>query len=418
VLGPLTVASSFVLLGVFLLLRLGFAGALLLPSAFMAHAQVSQSLGDVARQVRAERNQQQPGSTAESETSVQAQPGAVSESQLFGWIAGGLPEASIIATVRSRGRGFALGQDLADNLRLATGGIALLEQLSGSQPNPTATPVDASNAKLLARAASFLRAEDYRNALANISKVIESEPTNAGAYIALGNLMRKTEDWKGSARAYSRAILLDALLPYPHGELSYAYYRMEDGRSMAEARKMVALDPNSADAHKYLGLALYSRADYGAAMLEYETALKLRPSYANVYHDIGLLKWNLHDTSAAIEAYKNAIELNPKNVDYINQLAFAYQRSGDLEDALITERKAKALAPDRCDLRQNLGAWLCNAGRYEEAIVEFKELLALDPTWNMARPCLYRSLKNTGRMEEAQKVWQEYQSYGGDGSQE
>jgi Tfp pilus assembly protein PilF len=398
-------------------MRLFFAGVLLVLST-VAHAQNTQSLGEVARQVRKEKAQPELGPAAESATTAPVKPDPVSESQFFGWIAGGMPEADIVAAVQSRGVSFALAQTFEDNLRLAIGSIDLLKQIQDSPKNPVTSPGDAANAKLLAQAASFIWGEDYRNAFSNISRVLENDPINAGAYIALGNFMRKTEDWKGSARAYSRAISLDAALPYPHGELSYAYYRMEDGRCMAEARKMVALAPLSADAHKYLGLALSTRAEYDAAMSEYQTALKLRPDYANVYHDIGLLKWNLHDTSGAIDAYKKAIELNPKNVDYINQLAFAYQRSGDLEDALATERKAKALAPGRRDLRQNLGAWLCNSGRYEEAIVEFKELLALDPAWNMARPCLYRSLKQTGHLEEAKKVWQEYQAYGGEESEE
>lgn len=398
-------------------MRLFFAGTLLAFST-VAHAQDTQSLGDVARQVRKEKTQQELGPAAESATTAPVNPGPVSESQFFGWIAGGMPEADIVSAVHSRGVSFALEHTFEGNLRLATGSIDPFKQIQGSPQNPVTTPVDAANAKLLAQAASSIREGDYKKAFTNISKVLESDTANPGAYVALGNFMRKVEDWKSSARAYSHAIQLDPALPYAHGELSYAYYRMEDGRCLAEARRMLALEPNSADAHKYLGLALDMRGEYDAAMSEYQAALRLRPNYANVYHDIGLLKWKLHDTSAAIAAYKKAIELNPKNVDYINQLAFAYQRSGDLEDALAKERTAKALAPDRRDLRQNLGAWLCNAGRYMEAIVEFKELLALDPAWNMARPCLYRSLKQTGHLEEANKVWQEYQAYGGDQSEE
>jgi len=397
-------------------MRLFFAGVLLL--SITANAQDTQSLGDVARQARKERAQQELGPAAESAATAQVKPGPVSESQFFGWIAGGMPEAEIVAAVHSRGRSFTLGQTFEDNLRLATGSTDLLKQIHDSPQNPVANAEDTAAANALAQAASSIRREDYKKAFTNISKVLESDPANSGACIALGNVMRKAEDWRGSARAYSRAIQLDPALPYPHGELSYAYYRMEDGRAMAEARKMLEFEPDSADAHKYLGLALSVRGEYGAAMSEYQAALKLRPDYANVYHDIGLLKWQLHDTDAAIAAYRKAIELNSKNVDYINQLAFAYQRSGDLEDALVTERKAKALAPDRLELRQNLGAWLCNAGRYTEAVVEFKELLALDPDWNMARPCLYRSLKQTGHLEEAKKVWQEYQAHGGDQSEE
>lgn len=392
-------------------MRLFFAGALLAFST-IAHGQDMQSLGDVARQVRKQKTQQELGATAESATTAPGKPGPVSESQFFSWIAGGMPEADIVSAVHSRGVSFALEHTFEDNLRLATGSIDPLKQILGSPQNPVTTPVDAANAKPLAQAASSIREEDYKKAFTNISKVLESDTANPGAYVALGNFMRKVEDWKSSARAYSHAIQLDPALPYAHGELSY------DERCLVEARRMLALEPNSADAHKYLGLALDMRGEYDAAMLEYQAALRLRPNYANVYHDIGLLKWKLHDTSAAIAAYKKAIGLNPKNVDYINQLAFAYQRSGDLEDALATERTAKSLAPDRRDLRQNLGAWLCNAGRYTEAIIEFKELLALDSAWNMARPCLYRSLKQTGRLEEANKVWQEYQAYGGDQSEE
>ena len=376
----------------------------------LLYAQQDQSLGDAARRLRAEKAQQ-AGSTAPPDWatgSPQANHEPISEPQLVGWVAGGVPSEDLVEELHNRGIAFLPSHELDELLQQAGADSGVLEEISKAERRAS----KGSNPEEMATLASIVAAkeqQDSRRALRETLALLKTDSKNPGLYVLLGQMLEQEEEWTGMAGAFSAAIQLDRDFAYSHGQLSLACYRMEDGCAKTEAEAMLALQPRNADGHKLLGLAYMMMGNVPSAMAEYQKALSLgskQPDF--VYYDIGLAKEMVGDTEGAIAAYHRVTAINPKDWRAFNALGEAYVHRGNIDEGVMNLRKAKAVAPDRLDIRQNLGAAFCNSGRHADAIVEFEELLQMDPDWNMARRCLAKSLRAVGQLDEAQKVLDEY----------
>ena len=383
---------------------------LFFPSVQHLYAQQDQSLGDAARRLRAEKAEEtsKAGPPDWAIAPPQANHEPISDAQLVGWVAGGVPREDLITELHNRGIAFLPSRELDELLQKVGADARVVEEIwkmeprasSGSNPEEMAT---------LARIAADRKQQDFRSALRETVLLLKTDSKNPGLYVLLGHMFDEQEEWPGMAGAYSAAIHLDRDFAYSHGELSFACYRMEDGCAKTEAEAMLALQPRNAEGHKLLGLAYMMMRNAPSAMTEYYKSLSLGPRAPDlIYYDIGLVKEMVHDMDGAIAAYRHAIQLNPENWRALNALGSAYVEQGNIDEGVLNLRKAKAAAPDRLEIRQNLGAAFCNSGRHADAIAEFEELLQLDPDWNMARRCLAKSLRALGRGDEAQIVLDEY----------
>ena len=383
---------------------------LLLSFSSAVYAQQDQSLGDAARQMRAEKAEEsaQMGEPDWMKHGPQPNHDPISDAQLVGWVLGGVPAEDLLTELHDRGIAFLPSQEFGEMLRRAGADGTVIEEVARTERrsgNGSSPEEMASMAKVVADT----EAQDDRHAFREVFMLLKTDSMNPGLYVLVGHMFEKQENWEGMIDAYYRAIQLDRDFAYSHGRLSLACYKTEQGCAKTEAEAMLALKPKSADGHKLLGLAYMLMQNAPAALTEYQRALSLGSKEPDlVYYDIGLTKEMAHDNEGAIAAYRRAIAINPNDWRGFNALGEAYVQQGNIDEGVLNLRKAKAAAPDRLDVRQNLGAALCNSGRYADAILEFEELLQIDPDWNMARHCLAKSLKAVGRLEEAQKVRDEY----------
>jgi tetratricopeptide (TPR) repeat protein len=374
------------------------------------YAQQGQSLADTARQLRAEKAgeaaQKAPPDWAMAPPQANHDP--ISDAQLVGWVAGGVPSEDLIAELRNRGIAFVLSHELAELLQDAGADSSVLDEVSKTERRASSGS-DPEEMAALAKIVADRKHQNSSHILRETRALLKTDSKNPGLYVLLGHMFEEQEEWAGMAGAFSAAIHLDRDFAYAHGQLALACYRMEDGCAKTEAEAMLALQPRSADAHKFLGLAYLMMRDAPSALAEYQKALSLGSKSPDlVYYDIGLAKEMVHDADGAIAAYRRAIVINPMGWRALNALGSVYVHQGNIDEGVLNLRKAKAAAPDRLDIRQNLGAAFCNSGRHADAIAEFEELLQIEPDWNMARRCLARSLRAVGRLDESQKVLDEY----------
>lgn len=366
-----------------------------------------QPLGDLARQLRTEKAKEFHLSQAEAQSEhLTPDSNPVSAQQILAWLIAGVSPNELSFQIAIRGVGFASSPSFEEKLAAASPDASLVNEIRGARrPNGAELP---SNYEVLADAALAFRKQNYHLASKIVIDALRTDSNNADLFFALGNLLRQEGRWAAMLQAATNAVKLDPGFAPIHGQLSYALYRLEDPRCEEEARKMFELEPNSAEAHKLLGLAMFLQGNSPAALAEYAKSLEIQPGNAIVYFDIGLVRRKMGDFDRAIAAYRRAIDLDDTNPDYELNLGVAYDKSGRIDDAVAVYRKAIVQFPNRLDLRQNLGGTLCNIGRYGEAIPVLRELLNIDPSWNMARPCLYKALMNTGQIAEASAVRAEY----------
>jgi tetratricopeptide (TPR) repeat protein len=148
----------------------------------------------------------------------------------------------------------------------------------------------------------------------------------------------------------------------------------------------VALDPELADAHAWLGGALLNLGHVDEAIAAVNEAVRLEPENGQAYQALGRAYWaGKGDFAAAIPAFRKAIELNPEAGYSYLQLGLLLAWEGKYEEAEAICRRAVELQDQYISGNAGLQVVGANArlgyvfylqGRYEEAIREYERGLA------------------------------------------
>ena len=126
-----------------------------------------------------------------------------------------------------------------------------------------------------------------RQALALFRQVVDRDSTFAPAYSGLSDTYR----FLGGSGYAPLAFWTDSAEPY--------------------ARRALALDPNSAEAHTSLASLLTDRGDWPAAEREYRRAIALRPGYPLAHHWYAIMLVTLDRKAEALREIRRASELDP-----------------------------------------------------------------------------------------------------------
>jgi TolB-like protein/DNA-binding winged helix-turn-helix (wHTH) protein/Tfp pilus assembly protein PilF len=190
---------------------------------------------------------------------------------------------------------------------------------------------------------SMQKAEQY------FEQAIDKDPTYAAAYSGLADC-NSGLTWHG--------------FKSPAEALPKAY---------AAARKAIEINPESAEAHASLGLAMSHRWDWTGAEAEYRRALHLDPQYANAHHWYGdYLSIRGRHGEALAEA-KHALELDPLNLMISTWVGLRYYMARDYSRAIDQNRNSVELDPNFAAAHLLLGEDYLGAGLHSEAVIELKK---------------------------------------------
>jgi len=116
--------------------------------------------------------------------------------------------------------------------------------------------------------------------------------------------------------------------------------------ALALARETVATDPDNAQSHRYLAMALNAGGDRDAALLSIDRAIALAPDDADLhFHRAGYLLGG-YDIEAAQTALTHTLQLDPNQYGaYIMQAQLALGRE-DLDEAERNAKLAARIAPE------------------------------------------------------------------------
>ena len=183
-----------------------------------------------------------------------------------------------------------------------------------------------------------------------------------------------------AAKCYHQALALDPnyALPYCGLADNYGFFggisipgKEAWPKEKELAEKALALDPNLAEAHFSLGLALADMFDWPGAEREMQRALELNPNYA-LAHD---------------------------------QYAWVLLTHGRFDEALAEERTALELDPLSPLFNRLYAVWLRYARRWDEAYAQARRAQELDPdsVHDVMGRILYVKGDLTGALTEIQK---------------
>ena len=166
-------------------------------------------------------------------------------------------------------------------------------------------------------------------------------------------------------------------------------------------RKELAEQPNSADIHCNLGIALAESGDLNSAIKCYQDAVNIESRHIPAYTNLGSIYRSLGKTEEALVVFEKIIELDSNEVSAYVNLGSLYKEKGDLNGAETNYQKAVRLLPNDRNAYFNLGNALRYEGDVHVAIQCYRKATAIKPDFVAAHYYLANALKDAKRIKES-----------------
>jgi tetratricopeptide (TPR) repeat protein len=143
-------------------------------------------------------------------------------------------------------------------------------------------------------------------------------------------------------------------------------------RAIAALRAAIHLQPDFANPHTSLGIALRASGDLKGAIAAHRAAIRLQPDLAMAHTNLGGALHDAGDLPGAIAAHRAAIRLQPDLAMAHYNLGLALHDAGDLPGAIAAFHDDIRLRPDHAPAHCGLGLALRQQGRYAESLAEYR----------------------------------------------
>ena len=141
-------------------------------------------------------------------------------------------------------------------------------------------------------------------------------------------------DLRGAEAAFRRVMAIDP--DYPDGPVNAARARLQEGdvdAAIPLLEQALALEPDLARAHFFLGTALRALGRYEEALEHLAVAREQYPRDRVVLGQIGRLQFLDRQYEAAIATYEAVLRIDPEDVAAHYNLMLAHQGAGNREEA-------------------------------------------------------------------------------------
>ncbi|MBW2466843.1 MAG: tetratricopeptide repeat protein, partial [Deltaproteobacteria bacterium] len=166
-------------------------------------------------------------------------------------------------------------------------------------------------------------------------------------------------------------------------------------------RKILAADPEHADALHYLGLLAHQTGKSDIAVQLIHKAISSRPDYTDAYNSLGVVLNDLGKLQDAVASYRKALSLKPDYPEVLSNLGNVLMDQGKLDKAAACFRQALSLKPEYAELYFNLGNALKAQAKLAEAVDCYQKALSLRPDYAATHYNLACTFMAQGRLDEA-----------------
>lgn len=173
------------------------------------------------------------------------------------------------------------------------------------------------------------------------------------------------------------------------------------GQAEAVCRDVLKADANQPEAMHLLGIIACMAGRNALAVDLFSRAIFLQPEVADYHNNLGLALARLGRLDEAIGAYRKAIALQPADAAAFNNLAGALKEKGETEKAEATCREALRLKPGYAEAGITLGNILSERGCLDAAVDAYRTAIGERPRFAMAHYNLGIALHQSGRVDEA-----------------
>jgi TolB-like protein/Tfp pilus assembly protein PilF len=250
--------------------------------------------------------------------------------------------------------------------------------------------------------------ENVRQAIAFYEQAIARDPNFAPAYAGLAEAYMvlpryaetaPQETYPKAKAAALKALQLNDKLAEAHNALGFVLWvgDFDMAGSISEFQRAIALDPNSANAHKWYGNpTLVAIGRFDEAIKEIKRAAELDPLSTIINSDLGWTLMLARRYDEAIAQLRKTLEMDPTFYYAHLNLGLTLQLNGDLSGAIAEYTKAQQLSEDP-EIRVRLADAKAHSGDKEAAeqmLAELEELGRHRYVHTYWRALLYLSLGN------------------------
>ena len=175
-------------------------------------------------------------------------------------------------------------------------------------------------ANCFAVAKFYLDSRLFKRALIYYQKVVELEPSNVDARLALGDLLSR-EGQELEARKEFQSV---------------AEYFLSQGqldKAQQCCQKAIAL--KSIDAHWILGDIFLKRGQWDEAKIELEAFLKIKANHVPAQYSLGVVLLSKGALDEAIAIFGRILGRQPDHVESLERMAEVYEKKGSPKDAVV-----------------------------------------------------------------------------------
>jgi len=223
-----------------------------------------------------------------------------------------------------------------------------------------------------------LGVEDWSAARSAIKRLRETADPGVAALLDTELLLRTGKPSKALGRAREA---IDALGPFTRVRIAEIQLEMDhlaDGEALLAG--WVESEPNSADAHYYMGSYLFRTNGLARAEPSLRKVLEIDPSHSAALNFLGYsLAEEGERQDEALELVQLALELDPWNGAYLDSLGWVYFRMGRFDDAREPLEAAARELPADAVVLEHLGDLYEKLGEAALALSAWGQALDFGP---------------------------------------
>ncbi|MDD8020736.1 MAG: sulfatase-like hydrolase/transferase [Acidobacteriota bacterium] len=239
---------------------------------------------------------------------------------------------------------------------------------------------------------------NFDQALADLNKILQEEPTISDGFFALGNIYFKAKRFKEAVKAFTQALELkpdDSFAIINVANCYAASGQLEEAENfILEQVRQGFDDPQF---YHVLGTLYALRGKYDKAGPYFEECLKKNPRSASAHNALAAICLNRDDLAGAERHLAAARELNPALLNLRYNLAQLREKQNRLDEATELYQQEIADSPNHFKALFNLARLYRLGHREEEELEVLRQALKAEPSFPLTYFYLARIYLNQGR---------------------
>jgi len=249
------------------------------------------------------------------------------------------------------------------------------------------------------RANRFTKVGQLDQALQDLNRLINLDPTRAEAFYNRGRIYYFKHQYGRAIQNFDRAIAIFSSL-----DLTYRNH----GTPLVSKEKLQLVISSFALMYRNRGQAHHKKEQYQHALRDLDQAIRINPKDAGAYNARGAVYDELKQYSKAIQDFDRAIALAPDNAIYYFNRGHIDAVTGKFNRAINYFGEAIERDPKFASAYSDRGMAYSHSGQHTRALGDFDQAVRFEP----GRADVYRDrafvLNAVGRIEQAIESLGEY----------